>query len=593
MSWLSTAWGRTGGAASDAVGSALYTLFTDPAKALEATKSGLSAAGSAVATGAGKAWDGTVSGVSWVGNKTAAGFNATTDALASAMYTLYTDPAKAWEATKSGLSTAGSAIATGAAATGNFVAFAVTNPQRSIPLLIQGTQNAVVSISGQIVDLGEAVVWNNTIRHVVNLGLEKPKPKHDHQYSSTWVKNTTWIKVDPNDPNAKYERVIVNGAQAVGEVAAFVAITAVTAGAAGAVLASARGGTLAARGATYIQKAGRLAGLTESTASGAAASTTAVATTTTGAATTTTVAATTTVGATTTAGATTATITTGAATTATATTGATAATSVTVAASTATATAAATTTTATLGTVQAAAATASVTTGAVEATVMTVNASKAAWWSGHQIFNPLARGIASKQGIWSDRVVGSLGTGHDWAQKTWTFAVPGLTHSKTLGYHFSASAVSLEAGGGGMSYVGAFSKSAGEAKQYFAEQDKEAERNIESFYTGTLTGEKLEDPDFRDYLPEANAFAALRETGLPAEGLSVKFTVQAGTGEPSVPLIVPRLSYAGWGDESKLSETFAQGVTAAKDQEITAIALPEKHADMGMNTTLALGPGKN
>ena len=271
MGWLSVAAGRIGSGLSALADGDTY------AKAWGGIKKGAGA----VADGA-----------AWVANKAVEGAVAVKD---TAKY-IVENPKEAWQATKDGFVSAakatGSALQTAAVETAGFAKYAITNPVRATGLMVQGVTNAVGSTVGMVGDLGEAVLWNNTLRHVVNLGLEGDNmlKKHEHKYSDDlknfmqinklipdklerwaedkingldvspgmkrWlIANTNPLKeIDPRDPNAKYERVVLYGTQAVGEVAAFIGVTVLTAGTAGAALAATRGGMLTARALATGQK---------------------------------------------------------------------------------------------------------------------------------------------------------------------------------------------------------------------------------------------------------------------------------------------------------------------------------------------------
>ena len=185
-------------------------------------------------------------------------------------------------------------VRNGAAEVGNFAKFCATNPMRAQALVAQGVTNSVTSLVGGIGDLGVGI-YNNTARHAYNLGFDKEEDKQkkiEHAYGNdlkNWAQlhklvpdkleawhteainklnvsqeTKDWLirngnplqAIDPRDPNAKYERVVLSGAQAVGDAAVFVGGVVLTAGTVSAGMAVARGSATIA-GRTAVVTAGR------------------------------------------------------------------------------------------------------------------------------------------------------------------------------------------------------------------------------------------------------------------------------------------------------------------------------------------------
>lgn len=190
-----------------------------------------------------------------------------------------------WNATGRGLRWASRHPDVIAKEVGGFFYNTVTNPVRSYGLYTQGFTNAVASTVGMVGDLGVGI-YNNTARNVWNMGYihEADKVgKIEHQYSEDlknlcqirnilpdgsrqwvesniinpicpeaiqpWVKRNTFMfsAIDPKDPNAKYERVALYGAQGVVEAAAIVGLAAVSGGTAAAGWTAVRGSAYGAR----------------------------------------------------------------------------------------------------------------------------------------------------------------------------------------------------------------------------------------------------------------------------------------------------------------------------------------------------------
>lgn len=231
MSWLSVAASRTW----DSISHPIDTATSIASGTVDVAKS---------------AWG----GVKWAGGKAVDGVKWTGGKIKDGATLAWNDPKKA-------ASIVGNGIATAAKETGNFIKYAATNPTRAGALVLQGGTNALASTVGMVGDLGEALLWNNTLRHVANFGLEKGNKfaKHEHDYAKSLTEKVRWTReIDPLDPNANYERVMLYGAQAIGEIPAFMIVGAATAGTGAFAWGALRGGAAVARSTNYIRRSADL-----------------------------------------------------------------------------------------------------------------------------------------------------------------------------------------------------------------------------------------------------------------------------------------------------------------------------------------------
>ena len=218
--WFSTAASRIWGGIKS-VGNAIVNPIDTAVAVGGAIAGGVKAVGSGIGWVGGKVAD----GASWLGN------------------------GAVWVAKNPGeaLSATGSALKTAAVQTGGFLKYAFyDDPAQAAKLLGNGLLNGVSSMAGLAGDLVVGI-HNNTFRHIGNLGRENPIPKYKHNYATDWPKATTFVEIDPNGENVGYQRTLLYSGQAVSEIAAFVGVSAVTAGVGGAALATARAGGTAAR----------------------------------------------------------------------------------------------------------------------------------------------------------------------------------------------------------------------------------------------------------------------------------------------------------------------------------------------------------
>jgi hypothetical protein len=147
----------------------------------------------------------------------------------------------------------------------------------------QGVLNAGASIGGMVGDL--AVFGVNTVTLVPRKVLEGTTaffgfdegvttfPKIEHNYMTAWPKwmnNTTgvvaYIEKDQGRPLGGFQKTILYGTQGVAETAAFIVAGMATAGTATAALATIRGGSLVAKGATTVNTAKTAVTATETVA---------------------------------------------------------------------------------------------------------------------------------------------------------------------------------------------------------------------------------------------------------------------------------------------------------------------------------------
>ena len=137
-------------------------------------------------------------------------------------------------------------------ATKNFAEYAWNNKWQATKEAFQGLSNAVVGTVGMVCD---AAVGG--ARMVANLGLDEKNQfkKREKYLAETWKEHCgEYIagKIDPNDPNATYRRVIRYGYQGIGDVAVFIGVSAVTGGTGGALMTGARGAVQTIRGARIL-----------------------------------------------------------------------------------------------------------------------------------------------------------------------------------------------------------------------------------------------------------------------------------------------------------------------------------------------------
>lgn len=170
---------------------------------------------------------------------------------------------------------------------GNYVAFVATNPVLAGRQAVQGLSNSVTGLAGFVADVGIYAVEGtgkliyNAGAGVVNLGAKEGERYIDYAGMSKFAKAQDFLEEHTGHwagfTKAELDKMVQEGKitqqeatfaagtkygfQAVGEVASFVAISAVTAGAGGAAMAAARGGSIGLRVAeagTALARTGRL-----------------------------------------------------------------------------------------------------------------------------------------------------------------------------------------------------------------------------------------------------------------------------------------------------------------------------------------------
>ncbi|MCB1839346.1 MAG: hypothetical protein H6858_01655 [Rhodospirillales bacterium] len=252
MGWLSNAWDKVSGA-----GAALFKAET-----WEAVGSGISSAASAVGSGIS-------TGLSWTNDHV---IQPTGHAIAVTARAIGGD-AEAQHEFGQAMDATGHAIAGAVKGTGNYLAFVATHPVLATRQAGQGLLNSVTGITSMAVDAviyaGEGIgkgVYNLGAA-AVNLGADPGEHIVDYVGMSSFSKlqslaeeyTGNLIGLSRDELNQMVERGELTeqqasfaagtkyGFQAVGEVASFVAVSALTAGAGGAAMAAARGGALGVR----------------------------------------------------------------------------------------------------------------------------------------------------------------------------------------------------------------------------------------------------------------------------------------------------------------------------------------------------------
>lgn len=178
----------------------------------------------------------------------------------------------AWEHKGEIAQSIGEGLATAGNAVGEFTYRMATDPGRTLALAGQGLTNAVIATGGSIVDLagmaGGAIIktaWDyNPATLLVNgaanfVGLDSPIGSIGFEYGDLLDINVTDWAIEHTqfiEPKDDYERAMLYGTQAIGEIGSFIALTAVTGGAyAG--LRGAAGAARTARIATAAMEWGR------------------------------------------------------------------------------------------------------------------------------------------------------------------------------------------------------------------------------------------------------------------------------------------------------------------------------------------------
>lgn len=144
----------------------------------------------------------------------------------------------------------------------NFGSYVADNPGRAAHLAAQGLVGATTSIVGMVGDLG-VLAYSKGIRHGINYVAGTDLQGVQFGVVTDYLTDEAYGTLDKvgferfaaeND----YERTILYGTQAVGEIAAFVAVTVATAGVGGVAWASVRGGSAVARSAAWAGKTARI-----------------------------------------------------------------------------------------------------------------------------------------------------------------------------------------------------------------------------------------------------------------------------------------------------------------------------------------------
>lgn len=137
----------------------------------------------------------------------------------------------------------------------NLAMYVSFNPGERDLFIAQGMTNAATSTAGSLVDLGIAG-YNNTVIPLYNLGFEEKDmaQKIDHHYASDWRRAGEFITVDPHNPNATSQRIVLYGTEAVTQTGLFIAAPA----AGSAALATIRGGSATGTAINAITNVSRL-----------------------------------------------------------------------------------------------------------------------------------------------------------------------------------------------------------------------------------------------------------------------------------------------------------------------------------------------